>query len=300
MYDRKSACVEILANAARCGRMVLSDPRTTSEPRNPPIRVVMPRQDCPECEGIGWKRLVTNGVERVAHCACDTETRSAQLLRQSRIPRRYEHCTFESFSVRKDFTSGLPNRSLEAAKLWAQRFVEEYPTDFGLLFIGPTGAGKTHLAVAVLREMILRKGIAGLFYDFRDLLKEIQDSYNPVSATSEFRVLQPVIDAEVLLLDELASTSPTDWVKETLAHVVNSRYNHKRVTLITTTLISRKEERKRPHTPSGEEVPDVERTLDQFGMTLSSRLYEMCKVVEMHSDDFRKVIKQAGYRFPAE
>jgi len=161
--------------------------------------------------------------------------------------------------------------------------------------------GKTHLAVAVLRELMIRKGVECLFYDFRDLLKEIQDSYNPVAQTSELRVLQPVLDVEVLLLDELAASNPSDWVKETLAYIINSRYNHKRVTLITTTLrLDESGARREVRAPSGEPLPEVERTLTQLGPTLRSRLYEMCKLVEMNSDDYRKAIKQAGYRFHIE
>ena len=170
----------------------------------------MAKNDCTECQGTGWKPVETDGVRRVARCTCRETERAEQLLAQARIPRRYEHCSFENFDIRKD-KKGTANRSLEAAKLWAERFVEEYPTDFGLLFVGPTGVGKTHLAVAVLRELITAKGVECLFYDFRDLLKEIQDSYNPVSQTSELRVLQPVLDVEVLAvgvavdLDRLAT-----------------------------------------------------------------------------------------------
>ena len=252
----------------------------------------MAKNDCTECQGTGWKPVETDGVRRVARCTCREAERAAQLLAQARIPRRYEHCALENFDIRKD-KKGTANRSLEAAKLWAERFVEEYPTDFGLLFVGPTGVGKTHLAVAVLRELITAKGVECLFYDFRDLLKEIQDSYNPVSQTSELRVLQPVLDVEVLALDELAASNPSDWVKETLGYVINSRYNQKKVTLITTTLPFG-EASKRPEVrmPSGEAVPDVEKSLNQFGVTLRSRLYEMCKTVEMDSGDFRKTIKQ--------
>ena len=46
--------------------------------------------------------------------------------------------------------------------------------------------------------------------------------------------------------------------------------------------------------PSGEAIPDLDYTLNQLGVTLRSRLYEMCKLVEMSSDDFRKAVKQAG------
>jgi DNA replication protein DnaC len=237
----------------------------------------------------------------VVRCECHEGERATLLLEQARIPRRYEHCAFENFDIRKDPNTGQANPSLERARLLAERFVDEYPTDFGLLFLGPTGVGKTHLAVAVLRELVLRKSVECLFYDFRDLLKEIQDSYNPVSQTSELRILQPVLDVEVLVLDELAAINPSDWVKETLAHIINSRYNQKKVTLITTTLpFAETAARAGVRKPSGDEVANVERSLGQLGVTLRSRLYEMCKLVQIDSDDYRKAIKQASYRFHTE
>ncbi len=261
----------------------------------------MARKDCPACEGTGWKPVENGGVRRVARCDCQDAERTELLLRQARIPPRYEHCAFENFDVRKDKETGEANPNLRQAKVWAEAFVREYPIDIGLLFVGPTGVGKTHLAVAVLRELMLRKGIECLFYDFRDLLKEIQDSYNSVSQTSELRILQPVLDVEVLLLDELVAANPSDWVKETLAHIINSRYNQKKVTLITTT--HPREEasgRREVREPSGGAVPRWEVSLNQFGITLASRLYEMCRLVEMKSDDFRKAVKQAGYKFHVE
>ncbi len=261
----------------------------------------MARKDCPLCDGTGWKPVESDGVRRVVRCECHEDERASRLLELARIPRRYEHCAFENFDIRKDLATGQANPSLAAARFYAERFVEEYPTDFGLLFVGATGVGKTHLAVAVLRELMLRKGVECLFYDFRDLLKEIQDSYNPVSQTSELRILQPVLDVEVLLFDELAALSPSDWVKETIAHIINSRYNQKKVTLITTTLpIAETAARSEVRTPAGESLTAAERTLGQLGVTLRSRLYEMCKLVEMNSDDYRKAIKQAGCRFRSE
>lgn len=260
----------------------------------------MALEKCPQCDGTGWKPVETEGVRRVVPCDCQQATRAGALLRQARIPERYEHCALENFDVRKTVATREANLSLANAKICAQRFVEEYPTDFGLLFAGPTGVGKTHLAVAVLRELMLRKGVDCLFYDFHDLLKAIRDSYNPVSQNSELSILQPVLDSEVLLLDELAALNASDWVKETLHHIINSRYNHKKVTLITTTLAFGTPTRSGARTPAGDRIPDVEFTLTQLGVTLRSRLYEMCKLVEMNSDDYRKAIKQAGYKFHVE
>jgi DNA replication protein DnaC len=259
----------------------------------------MPQKDCPQCDGTGWKPIEVNGIRRVTRCDCQNLERSELLLKQAHIPPRYEHCELENFDVRKNMETGQANPSLTVAKIHAQRFVEEYPADFGLLFVGPTGVGKTHLAVAVLRELMLRKGVECLFYDFHELLKTIRDSYNPGTQSTESSVLQPVMDAEVLLLDELAASNPSDWVKETLQHIINSRYNYKKVTLITTTLQFGAGPGSRPQ-PSGELIPDVEFTLNRLGVTLRSRLYEMCKLVEMSSDDYRKAVKQAGYRFHVE
>ena len=124
----------------------------------------------------------------------------------------------------------------------AINFVADYPDNTdgrGLMFVGFAGRGKTHLAVGVLRELIEEKGCVGLFCDYGDLLKQIQNSYNSRSETTELELLRPVIEAEVLVLDDLGSTKPTAWVWDTVAHVLNARYNHKRTTIITTNFANR-------------------------------------------------------------
>jgi DNA replication protein DnaC len=147
--------------------------------------------------------------------------------------------------------------------------------------------GKTHLAVAILKALTAEKGAAGLFYDCRDLLKEIQNSYNPVSQASELGVLQPVLRAELLVLDDMGAGKPSDWVKETLAHIINQRYNDKRATVFTSNFLDVYDEAR-----TGEDTLE-----ERIGTRLRSRLFEMCKVVMVHGEDYRRTAKQAGYRF---
>ena len=110
----------------------------------------------------------------------------------------------------------------------------EYPAiDQGLILMGTVGVGKTHLAVSILKGLTER-GFNCLFYEFGTLLKEIQDSYNPATKTSELGVLAPVLNAEILVLDELGASKPTDWVRDTMAHIINSRYNDQKLTIFTT------------------------------------------------------------------
>ncbi len=250
----------------------------------------MPVKDCPKCEGTGWRPVESGGVRRVTRCDCMGVSRAETLLEQAQIPRRYQHCSFENFHIRLE--NGRPNRTLSEARLLARRLVEEYPVDYGLLFIGPTGVGKTHLAVAVIRELISLKAVECRFQDFRELLKAIRDSYNPISESTEFRIIQPLVDVEVLLLDELAAFNPSEWVKETLSYLINSRYNRKKLTIITTTLPLGQPARSTPVAPSGEAVPDIDAALSQLGPTLCSRLYEMCRPVEIHCEDYRKQIRR--------
>jgi len=145
--------------------------------------------------------------------------------------------------------------------------------------------GKTHLAVSILKRVIAEKGDSCLFYDFRDLLREIQLSWDSVSQVSEWEILRPVLEARVLVLDELGSNKPTDWVRDTMAHIINCRYNDRRITIFTSNYLD---------TPmrSGEET-----LTDRIGIRLRSRLYEMCKLIDIRGKDFRREIKQADYRF---
>src|SRR5439155_26917807 len=122
----------------------------------------------------------------------------------------YEHCTLDSYET------GFPSshRSQAAALVRARRFVESYPLETdgtGLLLTGAIGVGKTHLATGILQALVAERGAAGLFYDYRDLLKQIQNSYNAQVRETELEILAPVFEAEVLVLDELGASKQTDW-----------------------------------------------------------------------------------------
>jgi DNA replication protein DnaC len=231
---------------------------------------------CSECGGTGWELVEGKGVKL---CRCKTDARSDILLGGARIPRRFEHCALDNFEP----ACISVGRALNNTK----RFVEEYPlVDVGLLYLGRCGVGKTHLAVAALKELI-NKGIAGLFYDFRDLLKEIQDSYNPRTSSSELSILAPVFDAEVLVLDELGATKPTAWVQETITHIINKRYNDKKITIFTSNYLDM---------PIGSAYD--ESLTDRVGARLRSRLHEMCRLVPMEGDDYREMLRaRRGSRF---
>jgi DNA replication protein DnaC len=244
--------------------------------------------ECPECGGSGWKRMDLAGRQGVARCPCREQSKVQQLIEAARIPPRYQECKFESF---------LPyskHPTLGKAKTLASRFVEEFPlVDGGLLILGPCGVGKTHLAVSIIRALMLRYGTWCVFYDFRELLKQIQSSFNPAMRATEWQILEPVLQCDVLLLDDLGAERPTDWVRDTFAYIINHRYNQRRTTLITSNFKDGKSKLRKLN--DGSVVAGEETLAERIGDRLRSRLYEMCKVIRISANDFRVAIKQAEY-----
>lgn len=242
---------------------------------------------CERCFDAGWVLDDSGGVTVARRCDCFFNKMKSALLEQANIPRRYRDCRLDNFDI-------LNDSHKDALKI-SRKFVKDYPAiDVGLLFIGPCGVGKTHLAVAIIKELIQKKGSACIFYDFRELIREIQSTFTPDSVLSESDILSPVFDSEVLVLDELGAKRTTAWVEETVFYIINQRYNHKKITIFTTNYpdVDREEDKRESFFKKGEES-----LIDRIGVRLRSRIYEMCKVVEMWGDDYRKIVKQAGYRF---
>jgi DNA replication protein DnaC len=259
------------------------------------------QDSCPICGGSGLKlKIRSNGARYAEECECRLQVRARRLLERAAIPKRYEHCILESFDVLN------VDPSLAWAHMMARKFVAGYPIETegkGLLLTGSVGVGKTHLAVGILQALILEKGVQGLFCDYRELLKRIQESYNPRVSTTELQILGPVFEAEVLVLDELGAQKPTDWVWDTVALILNTRYNDKLTTLITTNYsnVAAAGARQESERPRSREAHDAERAMredglgDRIGDRMRSRLSEMCIEVEMRGKDMRESVKKARF-----
>ncbi|MBI3932711.1 MAG: ATP-binding protein [Acidobacteria bacterium] len=240
--------------------------------------------DCPTCGGTGFQIVDREGREFAQPCGCRKPSGASgdRLFAACRIPPRYEHCSLANFEP------GTP--SLRAALEKGLSYCAGFPymgTDegLGLLFTGDNGVGKTHLAMAVLRELVTTKGVSGQFWDFHELIREIKNSYNPETRTTELQVLEPVVETDVFVLDDLGAWKMTDWMNDTLFYILNSRYLAKRATLITTNF----QDVDREAALAADQLRRKEFLVERIGQRLRSRLMEMCLVIPMNGPDWRQL-----------
>jgi DNA replication protein DnaC len=241
--------------------------------------VVVAEKVCAECGGRGWVLFDDSEGHRAAReCACRFQERRSSRFEAANVPERYRDCSFRDFHH-------LNNPSLKNACRTAEEFADAYPyVETGLLFLGPSGTGKTHLAIAILNEVTRSKGRPGLYADFSDLLMKIQSTFKADATESKEDVLTPFAEVELLILDELGATKPSDFARDMLYALLNTRYNRKRITVATSNYLD--------HPGKG----DREKLEDRIGYRLRSRLHEMCQTILLAGDDYRSQVGSAQFR----
>ena len=267
-------------------------------------------EPCPECGGRGWVVVADGGAGTARVCSCRERDAAPVWWPRRAFPARYQNCKIATFQI----SAGAPREraQLMNARAAAERYVEEFVQENGRLPpVGPAlRRPPGHRQDAPRRGRAASPwssatGCAGCFVEFTSLIHQIQSTFDPASPESKRQVLDPLADAELLVLDELGAQQPTPWVRDILYLIINNRYTRRLPTLFTTNyrlepVSPRRAERR---SPSGRASLDRGRDPETGGPVfdetallssrlpamLVSRLYEMAQPVVLDAvEDFRR------------
>jgi len=199
-------------------------------------------------------------VCREAERAEEQEKRADLLFTQAFIPSAYRGVSLASY----DAAAGSRHAHTIVSRWSAELQRGGRPTR-GLLLYGPTGSGKTHLAVSIIREAIYRRFMRSVFINVPEWLNEIREAWNASDAASP-----PNPDGyELAIIDDLGAENATRWAQERIYSLVNHRAQTRALTVITTNL-------------------DPAEIQPRLGKPTASRITQLCTSVPVDASDFRQ------------
>jgi DNA replication protein DnaC len=194
-------------------------------------------ETCPVCKGAGFVHpLFPDGktdYRNIVPCKCSVTTEAEK--RQMRLEEVSNLGGLRNLTFAKLLRQGR-NGASESQRLFcaaydaAMKFAAD-PAGW-LVFSGPTGSGKTHLAAAIANECVDR-GSPVFFITSPDLLDHLRAAFNPESKISYDRLFEQLRNTPLLILDDLGNQASTPWAQEKLDQLLNHRFSYELPTILT-------------------------------------------------------------------
>ena len=199
------------------------------------------------------------------------EARVATLRERSGLSKRMKGYALANF---EHYVSPTATRARIKVDDYLKSWEENRESGRGLYFCGGVGTGKTHLAVAVMNELMTKKRVPSLFVTVPEFLDNLREAYMiPGRDLDEW--MDTVKNADLLVLDDLGSERPTEWVRERLFVIVNHRYREALPTLFTSNI-------------------GPKDLASQLGERTASRIIAMCDWISLEGEDYREAIVREG------
>lgn len=234
----------------------------------------MDSDDCPICHGDEWILETVDGMEVARPCKCQESARMKRRISFAEIPEAFREMRLNTFSLSVYTSREGKEKARIACKIikeWLDRLEEMMSCGKGLyIFSGTKGSGKTRMAASIANELIDR-GISVKFATSLRILAEIRRTYDNNSEHTESQLMDALVTAPVLIIDDFGTEKITDWVRDKFYDIINQRYVNKRVTLFT----------------SNESLSTL-----KYDDRITNRIKEMCYRVDFPEESVRDFIAE--------
>lgn len=191
---------------------------------------------CPICNGRGWVFVDYNTVKE-CECGLVEQERQNSKLRFAAIPETYKNVRLKDMTTKyynKPESKQVFKATADLVKMYLDNLEENIESGKGIYFWSEVkGSGKTMLATAIANELINRYRRFVKFATSLDILDEIRATYDRHSEDRESKLLDDLVTAEFLVIDDFGTERATDWAGEKFYQIVNRRYINKKVTFYT-------------------------------------------------------------------
>lgn len=235
---------------------------------------------CPECRGTGFVARGEAFRAPRARCRCSVVGQRVHRFNEAGIPARHATCTIGTFDP--------SDKKVTPTYMAIRRYLSEYSPgqdNRGLVLHGPVGGGKTHLMVAIVRELVFTWGVTVRFVEFSHLIAALKSSFDHGGGSSS--LLDPLARVDVLAIDELGKGLGTEWEQTVVDELISRRYNANGTILATTNYGpgAASGDKTRNLTTAEREPPIM--LADRVGPRVYSRLFEMCDFYPLLGHDYR-------------
>ncbi|HEY1058366.1 MAG TPA: ATP-binding protein [Limnobacter sp.] len=229
---------------------------------------------CPTCESIREQKEIEDQISREREAQMREIKRRLGLVG---VPVRFEDCSFENYRCDNDDQ----RRALSTCREYSENFDYYKTNGDGLALLGNIGNGKTHLAIAILKEVQKRHTV--IYVTVGDLIKAVRATWQRDSEKTEKEVLDYFKKVVLLIIDEVGVQSGSDNEQQILFDILNARYNERKSTIFLSNCPPR------TYMDGGVQVLGVK---EYLGDRTFDRLTQISQVITFNWESHRKIARR--------
>ena len=196
---------------------------------------------CPFCKNTGWEDVDYKGQKASIECRCGMfkKNRMNNRINFAALPDGFQNTKLSNFDLsiyRSKESQKKVSAAVKVIEYWMRNLDAMKENGIGLyLYSYAKGSGKTRMVASIANELIYEKKIQVKFATSLQILNEIKSTWNnhKNDEYTESKLLDFLSTATILIIDDFGMEKFKDWIDDKFNHIINSRYNEKKITIFT-------------------------------------------------------------------